>query len=93
MLNILLSTDSDQVDTEPASSLLDLYYYKVDQLREILERVYNADDMKRLSIKLSTSQRAPLSVSRYIICRVLVLNIDIATLKMFKYLEECTNEI
>ena len=50
------STDSDQVDSKPSSNLLDLYFYKIDQLREIVERVYNPDDMKRLSIKLSTSQ-------------------------------------
>ena len=50
------STDSDQVDRKPSSNLLDLYFYKIDQLHEIVERVYNADNMKRLSIKLSTSQ-------------------------------------
>ena len=44
------STDSDQVDSKPSSDLLDLYFYKIDQLREIVKRVYNADDMKRLSI-------------------------------------------
>ena len=49
------STDSDQVDSKPSSDLLDLYFYKIDQLREIIERVYNADNMKRLSIKLSTA--------------------------------------
>ena len=49
-------TDGDQVDSKLSSDLLDLYFYKIDQLREIVERVYNADDMKRLSIKLSTSQ-------------------------------------
>ena len=58
----IFSADSDQVDSKPSSDLLDLYFYKMDQLREILERVYNADDMKRLSIKLSTSQRAHLFV-------------------------------
>ena len=56
------STDSDQVDSKLSSDLLDLYFYKIDQLREIIERVYNADDMKRLSIKLSTAKRAHLSV-------------------------------
>ena len=50
------STDSDQVDSKPSSDQLDLYFYKIDQLRKIVESVYNADDMKRLSIKLSTSQ-------------------------------------
>ena len=55
-------TDGNQVDSKPSSDLLDLYFYKIDQLREIVERVYNANDMKRLSIKLSTSQRAHLSV-------------------------------
>ena len=50
------STDSDQVDSKPSSDLLDLYFYKIDQLREIVERVYNADNMKRLSIKLSTAK-------------------------------------
>ena len=55
MYVIFLSyTDSDQRDSKP--DLLDLYFYKIDQLREIVERVYNADDMKRLSIKLSNSQ-------------------------------------
>ena len=56
------STDSDQVDSKPSSNQLDLYFYKIDQLRKIVERFYNADDMKRLSIKLSTSQRAHLLV-------------------------------
>ena len=56
------STDSDQVDSKPSSDLLDLYFYKIDQLHEIIERVYNADDMKRLSIKLSTAKRAHLFV-------------------------------
>ena len=50
------STDSDQVDSKPSSDPLDLYFYKIDQLCEIIERVYNADDMKRLSIKLSTAK-------------------------------------
>ena len=50
------STDSNQVDSKPSSDQLDLYFYKIDQLHEIVKRVYNADDMKRLSIKLSTSQ-------------------------------------
>ena len=58
----MLSTDSDQVDSKLSANLLDLYFYKIDQLREIVERVYNANDMKRLSIKLSTAQRAHLSV-------------------------------
>ena len=56
------STDSDQVDSKLSADLLDLYFYKIDQLREIVKRVYNVDDMKRLSIKLSTAQRAHLSV-------------------------------
>ena len=56
------STDSDQVDSKPSSDLLDLYFYKIDQLREMIERVYNANNMKRLSIKLSTAKRAHLSV-------------------------------
>ena len=56
------SRDSDQVDSKLSSDLLDLYFYKIDQLREIVERVYNADDMKRLSIKLSTAKWAHLSV-------------------------------
>ena len=32
----MLSTDSDQVDSKPSSNLLDLYFYKIDQLREIV---------------------------------------------------------
>ena len=56
------STDSNQVDSKLSSDLLDLYFYKIDQLCKIVERVYNADDMKRLSIKLSTAKRAPLSI-------------------------------
>ena len=58
----MLSTDSDQVDSKPSSDLLDLYFYKIDQLHEIVIRVYNADNMKRLSIKLATAKRAHLSV-------------------------------
>ena len=50
------STDSDQVDSKLSSDLLDLYFYKIDQLRKIVERVYSANDMKRLSIKLSTAK-------------------------------------
>ena len=50
------SADSNQVDSKPSSDLLDLYFYKIDQLCKIVERVYNADDMKRLSIKLSTAK-------------------------------------
>ena len=56
------STYSNQVDSKLSSDLLDLYFYKIDQLREIVKRVYNADDMKRLSIKLSTATQAHLSV-------------------------------
>ena len=56
------STDSNKVDSKPSSDLLDLYFYKIDQISKIIERVYNADDMKRLSIKLSTAKQAHLSV-------------------------------
>ena len=56
-------TYGDQLDSKPSSDLLDLYFYKIDQLHKIVERVYNADDMKRLSIKLSTLKQAHLSVN------------------------------
>ena len=59
---ILYSTDSDARDTEPSENLLDLYSYKLSQLREITGKVYNTDDVKRLSLKLSKANRAMLTV-------------------------------
>ena len=56
-------SDSDSHDSEPTEHLLKLYSYKLQQLREITNQVYNADDLKRLSLKLAREQRAILSVS------------------------------
>ena len=55
--------DSDQTDTAPPQELLHLYWYKLCQLRELMEKVYNSDDLKRLQIKLATAKRAPLAVN------------------------------
>ena len=42
----LYLTDSDAHDTEPSENLLDLYRYKLAQLRDITNKVYNSDDLK-----------------------------------------------
>ena len=61
-LNICF-VDSDQTDTAPPQELLHLYWYKLCQLHEIMTKVYNSDDLKRLQIKLATAKRAPLAVN------------------------------
>ena len=58
----LYLTDSDAHDTQPSENLLELYSYKLSQLREITNKVYNSDDLKRLSVKLSKENRAHLTV-------------------------------
>ena len=58
----LYLTDSDAHDTQPSENLLELYSYKLSQLREITSKVYNSDDLKRLSVKLSKENRAHLTV-------------------------------
>ena len=45
-LFILYLTDSDAHDTQPLENLLELYSYKLSQLREITSKVYNSDDLK-----------------------------------------------
>ena len=59
---ILYLTDSDAHNTQPSENLLELYSYKLSQLREITNKVYNSDDLKRLSVKLSKENRAHLMV-------------------------------
>ena len=54
--------DSDAHDSEPSENLLELYNYKLAQLRDITNKVYNADDHKRLSVKLAKENRAHLTV-------------------------------
>ena len=58
-------SDSDSRDSEPSDDLLTLYDYKLEQLREMTQRIYNADNINCLSVKLSNAQRAPLLVSMY----------------------------
>ena len=55
-------TDGDVGDVQPSDELLDLYYYKLNQLREILQTVYNYEDAKRVSSKLVQSQRGQIGV-------------------------------
>ena len=54
--------DPDTHDEEPSEDLLDLYYYKMEQLQEITHRIYNSDDVKRLSSKLAKEQRGQIGV-------------------------------
>ena len=61
-MSTLYYTDSDAHDSEPSENLLDLYSYKLTQLRQITSKVYNSDDLKRLSLKLSKENRAFLTV-------------------------------
>ena len=55
-------TDPDDTDLQPSKELLDLYSYKVEQLAEIINRVYNEDDIKRLLAKLAKVERGQISV-------------------------------
>ena len=48
-------TDGDVGDVQPLDELPDLYYYKLNQLREILQTVYNYEDAKCVSSKLVQS--------------------------------------
>ena len=70
---ILSLTDSDTHDSEPSENLLDLYRYKLSQLRAVTSKVYNSDDVKRLSLKLSKANRAYLTVNMNVMS--LLLNI------------------
>ena len=55
-------TDGDVGDVQPSDELLDVYYYKLNQLREILQTVYNYEDAKRVSSKLVQSQHGQIGV-------------------------------
>ena len=58
-----LIPDPDTHDEEPTEELIDLYYYKYGQLREIINEEYNSDDVKRLSSKLAKEQHGQVNVS------------------------------
>ena len=53
----------DTHDEEPTEELIDIYYYKCGQLREIINKEYNRDDVKRLSSKLAKEQCGQVNVS------------------------------
>ena len=59
----MIHTDPDADDEEPSDELLSLYWSELDRLSEIVNKVYNSDDVKRLTVKLSAMQRGPLGVS------------------------------
>ena len=68
-------------DEEPSEDLLDLYYYKMEQLQEITHRVYNSDDVKRLSSKLAKEQRGQIGVRIFGVKRMIfncVIPIDLS---------------
>ena len=50
-------------DEEPTEELIDLYYYKCGQLREIINDEYNSDNVKHLSSKLAKEQCGQVNVS------------------------------
>ena len=58
-----LIPDPDTCDEEPTEELIDLYYYKCGQLREIINEEYNSDDVKYLSFKLAKEQCRQVNVS------------------------------
>ena len=62
-LLISLFIDPDTPDKEPSDYLIDLYYYKCEQLRNLMSKVYNTDDVKFLYSKLVKAQRATMLVS------------------------------
>ena len=62
-LPILFLIDPDTPDEEPSDYLIDLYYYKCEQLRILMNKVYNTDDVKFLYSKLVKAQRATMPVS------------------------------
>ena len=72
-MSILSLTDSDTHDSEPSENLLDLYSYKLSQLRAITSKVYNSDDVKRLSMKLSKANRAYLTVNMNVMSLLLII--------------------
>ena len=49
-------TDPDDTDAEPSDELMKLYMYKLGQLEEILGRVNNEEDVKRVSAKLAKAE-------------------------------------
>ena len=63
VLTICLFTDPDTPDEEPSEHLIDLYYYKCEQLCLLMGKVYNSDDVKFLYSKLVKSQWATMLVS------------------------------
>ena len=60
------NSDLDHHDTEPSSAMMDLYWYKLEQLRDHLNRVYNHKDIKRLSSKLVKEKCGVLGVRIFI---------------------------
>ena len=57
--------DPDDTDQAPHPELLALYHYKTAQLAEIIGRVYNEDDVKKVSAKLAKAERGQIAVSMY----------------------------
>ena len=62
-LMISFFIDPDTLDKEPSEHLIDLYYYKCEQLWILMSKVYNTDDVKFLYSKLVKAQRATMLVS------------------------------
>ena len=60
-LSISFFKDPDTLDEEPSDYLID--YYKCEQLRNLMFKVYNTDDVKFLYLKLVKAQRATMPVS------------------------------
>ena len=58
-------TDPDDTDAEPSDEMMKLYMYKLDQLEEILSRVYDEEDVKRVSAKLQKAERGKILVIYY----------------------------
>ena len=58
-----LIPDPDTCDEEPTEELIDLYYYKCEQLREIINEEYNSDNVKCLSSKLAKEQHGQVNLS------------------------------
>ena len=56
------TSDTDSHDSEPNDELMDLYWYKLEQLQEETSKVYNNEDIKWLSAKLVQEKRGVIGV-------------------------------
>ena len=57
------TSDTDHHDSEPTNELMDLYWYKLEQLQEETSKVYNNEDIKCLSAKLVQEKCGVIGVS------------------------------